>query len=46
MCLCPGTPVHISLQSKPGEVCNFPIYAAALHRVVYQDTEECGEAGW
>jgi hypothetical protein len=28
------------------QACDFPIYGAAPHRVVYQDAEECGEARW
>jgi hypothetical protein len=32
------------LTEQTWQACNFPIYGAALHRVVYQDAEECGEA--
>jgi hypothetical protein len=36
---------HI-LTEQTWQACNFPIYGAAVHRLVYQDAEECGEAGW
>jgi hypothetical protein len=50
LCLPPGTPVHIFLQSKPGEACNFPnLWCNSKLKPrsgVDQDAEECGEAGW
>jgi hypothetical protein len=34
------------LTEQTWQACNFPIYGAAQHRVVYQDAEEYGEARW
>ncbi len=34
------------LTDQTWQACDFPIYGASQHRVVYQDAEECGEARW